>query len=89
MAARTNPTRATATSTSAGVLRPEDLARLTRLARHPVSDPLARYVENFWSLRWDLPPGFEHRSSTLPHPACNLSVERGETRPVSATTRWS
>lgn len=81
MAARTKATRGTATSTSAGVLRPEDLARLTRLARHPVSDVLANHVENLWSLRWDLPPGFEHRSSTLPHPACTLSVERGETRP--------
>ncbi len=76
MAARTNPT-----STSAGVLRPEDLARLTRLARLPVSEGLAGHVENLWSLTWDLPAGVQHRSSTLPHPACTLSVERGETRP--------
>ena len=70
MAARTNATRAAATTTSAGVLRPEDLARLTRLARYPVAEALASHVENLWSLRWDLPPGVEHRSSTLPHPAC-------------------
>lgn len=80
MATRTNATRAVATTTSAGVLRPEDLARLTRLARYSVPEELATYVENLWSLRWELPPGIEHRSSTLPHPACTLSVERGETR---------
>ena len=38
---------------------------------------LAPWVENYWSLRWDLPPGTSYLSSTLPHPACNLSVERG------------
>jgi AraC-like DNA-binding protein len=31
-------------------------------------------------LRWDLPPGTSYVSSTLPHPACNLSVERGHQR---------
>ena len=37
------------------MLRPEDLARLTRLARLPVSEGLAGHVENLWSLTWDLP----------------------------------
>ena len=37
-------------------------------------------MENHWSLRWDLPVGATYLSSTLPHPACNLSVERGAGR---------
>ncbi len=37
-------------------------------------------MENYWSLRWDLPAGTSYVSSTLPHPACNLSVERGHQR---------
>ena len=44
------------------------------------SAELAPWVENYWSLRWDLPPGTSYLSSTLPHPACNLSVERGHQR---------
>ncbi|MBY4126825.1 helix-turn-helix transcriptional regulator [Rhodococcus fascians] len=38
------------------------------------------WVENYWQLRWDLPSGISYRSSTLPHPACTLSVEHGWTR---------
>lgn len=79
MTPRTNATRPR-TSTSAGVLRPEDFARLIRLERHPCSPALTDYVENYWSLRWELPDGVTHVSSTLPHPACTLSVERGAQR---------
>ncbi|SNS22595.1 Helix-turn-helix domain-containing protein [Rhodococcoides kyotonense] len=37
-------------------------------------------MENYWLLRWDLPAGTSYRSSTLPHPSCTLSVERGRVR---------
>jgi AraC-like DNA-binding protein len=70
------------TSTTAGVLRPEDFARHAQLERHEVAADLAPWVENHWSLRWELPPGSSYVSSTLPHPACNLSVERGHQREV-------
>lgn len=69
-----------ATSTGAGVLRPELLATHTTLDRHACHPDLAPYVENYWSLRWDLPPGRSYESQTLPHPACTVSVERGHTR---------
>ncbi|GAA1478957.1 helix-turn-helix domain-containing protein [Nocardioides aestuarii] len=62
------------------MLRPEQLARLTRLERYAAEGALAGYVENLWSLRWDLPHGTHHPSQTLPHPACTVSVERGATR---------
>lgn len=75
MAARRN-----ATSTSAGVLRPEELARYAHLERLAPADDVAPWVENHWALRWDLPAGASYVSSTLPHPACNLSVERGYQR---------
>ena len=74
-----DPTR-TPTSTSAGVLRPDQLARHVRLDRAACSPELSPWVENYWSLRWDLPPGTSYLSSTLPHPACNLSVEHGHQR---------
>jgi AraC-like DNA-binding protein len=53
----------------------------TTLGRHACHRDLARYVENYWSLSWDLPSGTSYESQTLPHPACTLSVERGHTRP--------
>ena len=71
-----------ATSTTAGVLRPEDFARQARLERFEVATDLAPWVENHWALRWELPAGASYVSSTLPHPACNLSVERGHQREV-------
>ena len=69
--------RRTPTATSAGVLRPDQLAQHVTLERAECSAQLAPWVENYWSLRWDLPPDTSYLSSTLPHPACNLSVERG------------
>ncbi len=73
-------TRTQSTTTTAGVLRPEVLAAHTRLERHACHPELERYVENYWSLGWDLPGDVTHNSETLPHPACTLSVERGRTR---------
>ena len=75
MAARKN-----ATATGAGVLRPEEFARHVRLDRSDCAADLAPWVENYWSLRWQLPEGASYLSSTLPHPACTLSVERGHRR---------
>ena len=73
---RTNPPRAR-TTTDGGILRPEELARHVELRRWPAPPALAAWVENGWSLRWDLPEGRRHLSATLPHPACSLTVERG------------
>ena len=75
------PTRTpTSTSTRAGVLRPDQFARHVHLERIECAPELTPWVENYWSLRWNLPPGSSYVSSTLPHPACNLSVERGHQR---------
>jgi len=68
------------TATRAGVLRPDQLAAHVRLDRAPCAPEVAHWVENHWSLHWDLPIGATYLSSTLPHPTCNLSVERGATR---------
>ena len=68
------------TATRAGVLRPDQLAARVRLDRADCAPEVAAWVENHWSLQWDLPEGASYLSSTLPHPACNLSVERGAGR---------
>jgi AraC-like DNA-binding protein len=72
--------RKNATATGAGVLRPEEFARHVHLERAECAPDLAPWVENYWSLRWQLPDGTSYLSSTLPHPACSLSVERGHRR---------
>ena len=74
------PDRKNATATHAGVLRPDQLAQYVDLVRLPCAASLAPWIENYWQLRWDLPSGISYRSSTLPHPACTLSVEHGWTR---------
>jgi len=76
----TTDSERTPTSTTAGVLRPDQLARYVHLERTPCAERLGPWVENYWSLRWDLPAGSSYLSSTLPHPACNLSVEHGAQR---------
>lgn len=39
---------------------------------------MSRWVENHWSLAWDLPAGASFASEVLPHPTCSLTVERGD-----------
>jgi len=66
-----------ATASRAGILRPEELARHVDLQRSPAGADVTRWVENHWSLRWDLPEGASFASQVLPHPTCSLTVELG------------
>jgi len=58
-----------------GILNPRDgLTRFT-LERFPPRPELAPFIQNYWSVRWDLrdQPAFEQE--TLPHPCVNLVFE--------------
>ena len=81
MGDRTKATGSSATASTAGILQPEAFARHVDLRRLPPAPDLAPWVENHWVLRWDLPAGVRHPSQVLPHPTCNLTVERGVRRP--------
>lgn len=74
------PTRKSATTTTAGILRPEEFARHVTLERTDTAPALAPWVEYHWSLRWDLRPGTTFRSAVVPHPSCNVTIERGTAR---------
>jgi AraC-like DNA-binding protein len=74
-----NPT-SLATASTAGVLRPSELARHLTLVRFPAGESVAPWVENHWALRWDLPPGRHYVSQVLPHPTCSLTIEVGSHR---------
>ncbi len=80
MSDRTNPTApllTTPTASTAGVLRPDQFARRVELERRPAAELVDRWVENHWSLRWDLPEGASYVSQVLPHPTCSLTLELG------------
>ena len=59
------------------MLRPGEFARHVDLVREPAGPSTGHWVENRWSLRWDLPGGRWYDSEVLPHPACSLTVELG------------
>ncbi|HEX7097397.1 MAG TPA: hypothetical protein VF183_16030, partial [Acidimicrobiales bacterium] len=79
MVARKNATDVAsgATASLAGVLRPDEFARHVELRRWPAAPEVDRWVENHWSLRWDLPEGRHFLSQVLPHPTCTVTVELG------------
>ena len=54
-----------ATASTAGVLRPHEFARHVTLVRDPVGPSAGHWVENRWSLRWDLPGGRWYHSEVL------------------------
>ncbi|MFT3832076.1 MAG: helix-turn-helix domain-containing protein [Micropruina sp.] len=76
MAASTNATGRL--PASKGLLRPEEFAQRVSFDEVPASGPAARWVERVWSSRWDLPEGSVLTTSLLPHPAVELTIERGE-----------
>lgn len=64
------------TASRAGVLHPVELARHVQLDRQPAGTKAARWIENHWFLRWDLPTGLSHPSQVLAHPTVSLTTER-------------
>lgn len=66
------------TASAAGLLRPDELARHVEVVRRPSGLEASRWVENSWSLRWDLPEGRRFLSQVLPHPTCSLTIELGD-----------
>lgn len=55
-------------------LRFAEHATLRRPACHPA---LAPWVEHYWTVQWRLPAGASYRSSLVPVPQANLTVESG------------
>jgi AraC-like DNA-binding protein len=66
-----------ATASRAGVLRPQEFARYVQLDRRPAGPEVRHWVENHWSLRWDLPEGRSFASQVLAHPTVSLTAELG------------
>ena len=74
------------TTTTAGILRPDEFARHAVLDRWPADPGLAHWIEWYWSVRWDLPPGTRYVSEVVPHPALHVSIEGGQGRHPGRST---
>jgi AraC-like DNA-binding protein len=55
--------------------------------RYPPSRDLERYVEHYWSVRWDLRGLAPERVETLPHPSVHLVFERDGNSRICGVTR--
>jgi AraC-like DNA-binding protein len=77
---------------SRGILDPWLLRQRVSLTRYPAGPALAGLVDRFWAVRWDLPPGMQHRQQVLTHPGANLSIgppsaQPGDSAPGPAQAR--
>ncbi|WP_422114831.1 DUF6597 domain-containing transcriptional factor [Brachybacterium sp. UNK5269] len=62
------------------VLRPEQFLARARYDRAAPDPRLARWIDRYWSVHWDLAPGESHQVTTLDEPAVHLTVEAGDVR---------
>lgn len=66
------------------VLRPDELLRHSRYDHAEPAPALRRWVERYWSVTWQLPPGQERVASTLDDPGIHLTHEWGGVRRAGA-----
>lgn len=59
------------------MLWPEASRRHFALTRPSAHSDLSPWVERYWTVRWELPPGVTYPSTILTHPSVHLSVEFG------------
>jgi len=59
--------------TQKAILRPAEAENYYQLQQYPPSKELAAYVEHYWIVRWQLPPGVEYPAEVLPNPGVNIS----------------
>ena len=61
-----------------GILRPGSSLQNFDYVRHQTPETLSHWVENFWTVSWDLPPGQRYTAEVLPYPSVNASVTNTE-----------
>lgn len=70
-------TNATPSQMFGRVLRPDELLTRTTYGQAAPDQRLHRWVERYWSVRWELADDEVFHASTLDEPAVNITVERG------------
>jgi AraC-like DNA-binding protein len=66
------------------VLSPAEFLRHARYDHALPAPPLRRWVDRYWSVTWELPPGRRHLVTTLDEPAVHLTREWGGVRRAGA-----
>jgi len=75
------------TNDNHGLIRPWERERAFLLERAEPSPSLARIIERYWIVRWELGSGQEFRQEILPYPSINLVVEPRQTWVWGVPTR--
>lgn len=57
--------------------RQQMAARGIELQRFAPGEALARFVNHYWCVHWDLPPGVLHEQGVLSHPCQGIAVQDG------------
>jgi AraC-like DNA-binding protein len=60
------------------ILRPQAALQHFTYQRHEPPAPLGTFIEDFWTVTWDLDAGDSYTAQTLPYPSVNLSVTNTE-----------
>jgi AraC-like DNA-binding protein len=63
-----------------GILHPQEQARHRTLDRLPAGPAVGRFVEWYWTVRWDLRDQPPYVAEVLPHPSVNVTFEVTDTR---------
>ncbi|WP_194835325.1 helix-turn-helix domain-containing protein [Nocardia sp. XZ_19_369] len=74
------PRNPVAPADTTGILHPDEQAKYRSLARLPAGPAVDRFVEWYWSVRWDLRDGPPYRAEVLSYPSVNVTFERSATR---------
>ncbi|SDO40282.1 Helix-turn-helix domain-containing protein [Nakamurella panacisegetis] len=70
-----------------GILHPQRAFEHFQLHRFPAGETLGPYVDRFWCVSWDLPPGESFEQPVLAHPVVNVVVEPGRGAVYGPTSR--
>ncbi|WP_069165534.1 helix-turn-helix domain-containing protein [Nocardia altamirensis] len=73
------PNPAVPTDTT-GILHPDEQAKYRSLTRLAPGPEVSRFVEWYWSVRWDLRGRPSYHAEVLPYPSINVTFERSATR---------
>jgi AraC-like DNA-binding protein len=65
-------------TTPKGIVDPLGMARRIRLATYPPSPPLARFVDYFWVVEWNMGQRAPEIQRVLPYPNAHLVFDRGQ-----------
>ncbi|WP_433663639.1 helix-turn-helix domain-containing protein [Nocardia sp. CA-128927] len=74
------PRNPAAPADTTGILHPDEQAKYRSLARLPAGPAVDRFVEWYWTVRWDLRGRPPYRAEVLSYPSVNVTFERSDSR---------